>query len=252
MPSVLIVDDNEGTLQSYEAALRAAGFKPYTALSGQIGLALARRRHFDVCFVDLRLSDMSGLDVIRQLKLISTVTSIILITAFPDLASAFDAGAAGADRYIDGPLFGDDLISVVEHALGTSAAVRQDGPDVDVHPPSSHTPSHPRVLAVQRAISSHLEASSSVGDLAALVQWSESTLSRRFHSYVGLSITEYRVECRLRESARRLVTSHQSVREIAYGVGYRSESLADFRKHFRKRFGMSPTVYRARFWRGGP
>jgi AraC-like DNA-binding protein len=46
------------------------------------------------------------------------------------------------------------------------------------------------------------------------------------------------------------VTTHQSVRQIAYSVGYRSLSLADFRKDFRQRFGMSPKAYRMRFWRG--
>ena len=57
-------------------------------------------------------------------------------------------------------------------------------------------------------------------------------------------------ERRLKEAALRLVTTYQSVRQIAYVVGYQSQSLANFRQEFQKRFGMSPKDYRARFWRG--
>ena len=99
-------------------------------------------------------------------------------------------------------------------------------------------------------IENELDKSPSVSELAARVEWSESSLSHRFHEGVGVTITAYRAERRLKVAALRLVTTHQSVRQIAYSVGYRSLSLADFRKDFRQRFGMSPKGYRARFWRG--
>ena len=179
------------------------------------------------------------------------------MTVFAAFESAFDAAAAGADGYVDGMLFGDEVVEVVTQALAGPFPVR--------HPsqrraPESSAASHvdaasrsgidSRIREVMRLIDADLAASWSMAELAARVDWSESTLSHRFHALVGLSITEYRTERRLQEAARRLTTSYQPVRQIAYGVGYRSLSLADFRQDFRKRFGMSAKTYRARFWRG--
>jgi transcriptional regulator GlxA family with amidase domain len=108
----------------------------------------------------------------------------------------------------------------------------------------------PRVQEVKRLIEDELDTSRPVSELALRVEWSESSLSHRFHACVGMSVTEYRTERRLQEAARRLVTTHQSVSQIAYGVGYRSGSLSDFRRDFAERFGMSPKEYRTRLWRG--
>ncbi len=55
MPSVLIVDDHEGTRASYSALLRLGGFETETADTGKAGIAYAVARPFDVVLVDLRL-----------------------------------------------------------------------------------------------------------------------------------------------------------------------------------------------------
>jgi transcriptional regulator GlxA family with amidase domain len=181
---------------------------------------------------------------------------IVIVTVFPGVESSFDAAAAGADGYVDGMLFGDEVVQVVTHALIGPFPVRHprqlhgdlSAPSgLDAAPPSSIDP---RVREVMALIAADLPASQSVAELAARVEWSESTLSHRFSRDVGMSITDYRTEQRLQEIDGRLATTHRSVREIAYSVGYGSLSLADFRKTFRKRFGMSPKAYRARFWRG--
>jgi AraC-like DNA-binding protein len=257
MASVLIIDDHQGTLDTYSTILRLAGFEVATASNGRAGIELAVSRAFDVHLVDLCLPDMSGVVVVRELKLSGAIGRIVIVTVFAGVESSFDAAAAGADGYVDGMLFGDEVVEVVTQALGGPFPVRHpnqrrapDGPEasrVDVPSPSGIDS---RMREVMRLIDADLAASPSVADLAARVEWSESSLSHRFHAMVGLPISAYRTERRLQEAARRLTTTHQHVRQIAYGVGYRSLSLADFRRDFRKRFAMSPQAYRTRFWRG--
>jgi YesN/AraC family two-component response regulator len=257
MASVLVIDDYAGTLETYSTILRLAGFEVATASNGRAGIDLATSRAFDVHLVDLRLPDLSGIEVVRELKLGGMTRRVVIVTVFAAFESAFDAAAAGADGYVDGMLFGDEVVEVVTRALAGPFPVRHPGqrraeespeaPKVVVASPSGIDL---RVREVMRVIDAGLAASHSVADLATGVEWSESSLSHRFHASVGMSITEYRRERRLKEAALRLVTTYQSVRQIAYVVGYQSQSLANFRKEFQKRFGMSPKDYRARFWRG--
>jgi transcriptional regulator GlxA family with amidase domain len=154
-------------------------------------------------------------------------------------------------------LFGDEIVEVVTQALAGPFPIRHPSQRrgsqyraasrVDT-PLSSGI--DPRIREVMRVIDADLTASVAVADLAARVAWSASSLSHRFHAELGLSISAYRTERRLQYAALRLATTYQPIRQIAYGVGYRSLSLADFRQDFRERFDMSAREYRARFWRG--
>jgi DNA-binding NarL/FixJ family response regulator len=257
MASVLIIDDYVGTLESYATILGRAGFEAATAATGREGIQLAKGRPFDVILVDLQLPDMSGIDVVREIKLSAVSGRVVIVTVFPGVESSFDAAASGADGYVDGMLFGDEVVNVVTHALIGPLPVRHPR---DLHAGDLSEPSHlnaappsgidPRVREVMALIVADLSASQPVAELAARVEWSESTLSHRFSADVAMSIPDYRAEQRLQEIARRLATTHRAVRVIAYSVGYASLSLADFRKAFRRRFGMSAKAYRARFWRG--
>jgi AraC-like DNA-binding protein len=167
------------------------------------------------------------------------------------LDSSFDAASAGADGYVDGPLWDDDIVDVVLQALGGTHPVRR-----PARPATAPAPSvrdrvlSPRIRAVKDAIDNAPGLPLSVGDLAARVECSESTISHQFRAELGVTIPQYRRERRLLQAADLLVTTLRSVREIAFGAGYRPLSLMRFRRDFRKRFGMSPKEYRKRHWRG--
>lgn len=257
MASVLIIDDYPGTLETYATILRGAGFQTATASTGQTGIELARNRAFDVRLVDLRLPDISGLDVVRELKTNHVTGRAVIVTAFPAFESAFDAAAAGADGYVDGMLFGDEVIEVVTQALAGPFPVRHpsqrrawelpEASHVDAASPSGIDS---RIREVMGLIDADMAASRSIAELAACVGLSDSGLRHLFHAATGQSLSVYRHERRLREAARLMATTHDDIRQIAYGLGFRSTSLGDFRKAFRARFGMSPTAYRQRFWHG--
>ena len=65
MPRILIIDDDPGTLETFQIILKLAGFDVATAATGSCALELARTRSHDLILADLRLPDMSGLDLLR-------------------------------------------------------------------------------------------------------------------------------------------------------------------------------------------
>src|SRR5690349_19420143 len=65
---ILIIDDDEGTRQTFAIALRLIGFNVVTAESGVQAIDAVAQSHFDLMLVDLRLRDMSGIDMVRSLR----------------------------------------------------------------------------------------------------------------------------------------------------------------------------------------
>jgi AraC-like DNA-binding protein len=249
--SILIIDDNPGTVETYSTVLRLAGFRTAVATTGEERLALALAGSFDVILVDLRLPDMSGIDVVRELTCRGTGACTVVVTAFPTVESSFDVAAAGGDGYVDGPLFGEEVIDVVAQAGSGLRPVRH--PRTRVSADNLHVANvlappviDPRVKEVTRAIDSDLARPWRIGDLAARVNLSESRLRHLFHASLGLSISHYVSERRLQLAARHLIITSDSVRQIAFALGFNSCSLRDFRRSFKKRFGMAPIEYRAR------
>ena len=255
MASVLVIDDYDGTLATYSRILRLAGFEVATASNGRAGIELATSRAFDVHLVDLRLPDLSGIEVVREFRLGGVSGRTVIVTAFPAFESAFEAAAVGADGYVDGVLFGDEVVEVVTQALRGPYPIRHPSwrraPELTgVSLVEAPLPIDRRVREVMQLIDADLAVCSDLSDLAGRVDLSESGLRHLFRANTGQSIGQYRHERRLQEAARLISTTHDDIRQIAHRLGFRSTSHGDFRKAFRARFGVSPKVYRETWWRG--
>lgn len=68
MALVYVVDDDQGTRETFEYALRLAGYSARTAETGERGLEMVTRQQPDVLIVDFKLGDMTGLEMIRELR----------------------------------------------------------------------------------------------------------------------------------------------------------------------------------------
>jgi two-component system KDP operon response regulator KdpE len=116
MSRVLVVDDEAPILRALVANLRARGYQPDTAATGEDALRLAAKHHPDAVVLDLGLPGMSGLEVIRGLRGWTTVPIIILSArgAERDKVAALDAGA---DDYVTKPFGMDELFARLRAAL---------------------------------------------------------------------------------------------------------------------------------------
>jgi CheY-like chemotaxis protein len=101
-PRVLVADGDEEALTRSARRLRRAGYDVLVAHDGEEALARARADHPDVCVLDAMTPKLTGYDVTRQLSAdpATSALPILLVTALPLEASAFDPGA---DAYLRKP-----------------------------------------------------------------------------------------------------------------------------------------------------
>src|SRR5689334_12915736 len=80
--SVLVIDDDVGTQETFGWALKAEGIRVRTSGSGSAGIEAAKTDRFDLLLVDLELPDMRGIDVVQALRSESVAAPFLLISAF--------------------------------------------------------------------------------------------------------------------------------------------------------------------------
>ena len=115
-PSVLIVDDETGILETLRILLKNAGFTVHTALGGKAGLEDLAVVAPDIVLTDVRMPTVGGLEVLRAARAQDPDVPVILMTAQADLRSAIQAVNAGAFYYIQKPFVNDDLVAILLRA----------------------------------------------------------------------------------------------------------------------------------------
>lgn len=116
-PSILIVDDDTALLRTWEMILTRKNYRVFTAPDGATALALAHQHALNLAIVDIRLPDMSGNEVLAQLKTLRPDIEIVILTGNATLESAVQALANGAYRYVIKPVNPDELLATLEQAL---------------------------------------------------------------------------------------------------------------------------------------
>jgi PAS domain S-box-containing protein len=116
--AILIIEDDAEMRETLSDILSDEGYKVKTAGTGKEALALVKKEIFPVCLVDLRLPDISGIEVLKGLKACSPDSSAIIITAFASKETAIEAIKAGASCYIEKPINMGELLATVRRTSG--------------------------------------------------------------------------------------------------------------------------------------
>ena len=101
---ILIVDDEASLRQTLARILQRAGYEVTTTASGKEGLTLLSEHSFDLVYLDIRMPEVSGLDILKTIHSRYPELPVILFTAQPDLNSAVEALRSGAIDYLLKPL----------------------------------------------------------------------------------------------------------------------------------------------------
>src|SRR3954464_2369719 len=115
-PSVLVIDDEAGILETMQILLRSEGFTPHTALGGKRGLEQIAELRPGIVLSDVRMPDVNGLDVLTAARNQDPDAAVILMTAQASLQSAIQAVNNGAFYYIQKPFQNDELIAILRRA----------------------------------------------------------------------------------------------------------------------------------------
>jgi PAS domain S-box-containing protein len=115
---VLIIDDNRELVDALRAVIASGipGSAIDTADSGAAAMALAKQG-FDVAIVDVKLPDVSGIDLIAPLRAISPFSEVLLLTGFASVDAAIGALRSGAFAFVLKSFRPEELISIVDQAL---------------------------------------------------------------------------------------------------------------------------------------
>jgi two-component system response regulator PilR (NtrC family) len=119
--NVLIVDDEEVMRDVLGTVLSQAGYAVTIVANGQDGLSAARRQAFDGAIVDVMLPDLSGIEVLEELKRIDPDLVVLMITAFAKVETAIAAIKKGAFDYVAKPFKHEELL----HSLGNALHQRR-------------------------------------------------------------------------------------------------------------------------------
>ena len=115
-PSVLIVDDESGILDSLMILLRNEGFAPHAAQGGRRGLEQLTAVTPDIVLTDIRMPNVTGVEILAAARQEDPDTPVILMTAQATLQSAVQAVNEGAFYYIQKPFRNDELIAILKRA----------------------------------------------------------------------------------------------------------------------------------------
>ncbi len=116
-PGILIIDDEQGILESLRILFKHHGFDVEIAQGGKAGLELLRRGRPDVVLADIKMPGVSGLDILAAAKELDAETPVILMTAQASLETAIEAVNRGAFQYIQKPFPNDYLLEICRRAL---------------------------------------------------------------------------------------------------------------------------------------
>jgi two-component system response regulator PilR (NtrC family) len=117
MSRILVVDDESSMRQLLEIALGKEGYRVTVAESGHEAVALLNKGSFDLVISDIRMPDMTGVEVLRHVKEVSSETVVIMITAYASTETAVEALRLGAYDYITKPFKIEEVKNTIQHAL---------------------------------------------------------------------------------------------------------------------------------------
>jgi two-component system, NtrC family, response regulator AtoC len=122
---LLVVDDERLIRWSLEQTLAKAGYAVSTASTGDAALAAVREDPPDVILLDLKLPDIDGLQVLRQIKELSPHLQVVIMTAYADVGTAVEAMKLGAYDYLPKPIDFENLAVTIRNALEASQLKRK-------------------------------------------------------------------------------------------------------------------------------
>ena len=117
MATVLIVDDEPNIIEVLKISILEDGMDVLTAGCGRDALNILRKHEVDIVISDIRMPDISGVELLREAEKIAPDAAFIMITAFSSPETAIEALQHGACDYITKPFSMDDLRGALRRAL---------------------------------------------------------------------------------------------------------------------------------------
>lgn len=249
--NIVIVDDEPRTRQGLQRTLESwnnGEFAILTAESGEDVLRIAEERKIHILLSDIRMPEMTGLQLLKIIKEKGMSPVVIVISAYSEFHYAQEALRLGVINYLLKPIGKKKLIEAVEEAVKVLEKQVRAGiieKVVDEKIVDANTKMDSTKDTIRKAISyidQHLKDELTQKDVAAHVHLNPSYFSVFFKEQVKMNFSEYVTRRRIQRAKELMISTNLPINEIAEEAGYKTSKY--FIKLFKENEGMTPSAYR--------
>ena len=116
-PHILVMEDERSVAKGLEMILSEEGYRVDLADTGKLAMEAFKQKRFDLLVADLRLPDIDGMEVIKQVKAAKPETEVIVITGYGTTAKAVTAMKLGVHDFLPKPFTADQIMTAIDEAL---------------------------------------------------------------------------------------------------------------------------------------
>ena len=236
---ILIIDDEQKIRNGLSNLLtRREGWEVAGAYENAAdALKYLAVNQVDVMITDIKMPEISGLELIARIRERDKKTAIIILSGYSNFQFAQRAIELGVSRYLTKPINPRELICVLEETEKKLGGKQEKEKD------SGKIPN----LFVQKAadyIKLNYSEKISIKEIADQLYLSPNYLSELFKKHTGKTISEYLTDYRLEKACQLLDHAEYRVGDVSGMVGIHDGRY--FSNMFKKKYGMTPTEYRNR------
>jgi two-component system, response regulator YesN len=249
--NIVIVDDEPRTRQGLQRTLESwnnGEFTILTAESGEEVMEIAEERKIHILLSDIRMPEMTGLQLLKNLKEKGISPVVIVISAYSEFEYAQEALRLGVVNYLLKPIGKKKLIEAVDEAVKVMEKQVRAGMIervVDKRIADTNNKIDSTKDPIRKAIAyidQHLKEELTLKDIAAHVHLNPSYFSVLFKEQANLNFSEYITRRRIQRAKELVISTNLPINEIAEEVGYKTSKY--FIKIFKEIEGITPSIYR--------
>ncbi|MBL4932426.1 response regulator [Clostridium paridis] len=117
MKTILVVDDTKNIREMLKTFLEIEGYKVFEAKNAEEAIEIFNHHQIDLMFTDIKLPNVSGTELLKQVKKMNKSTTVIVMTAFGTIKNAVECTKFGAAAYLQKPFTTKRIKSVLDEVL---------------------------------------------------------------------------------------------------------------------------------------
>jgi two-component system sensor histidine kinase ChiS len=248
LPLILLIEDDEDILAFLSTFLNSKHLSIIKAQNGLIARAILQNTIPDLIITDLMMPELDGLSFIKELKLNKDLNHIpiLVLSAKSNPQSRVDVINAGAQVFLSKPFVPEEVYSIIISQLELINQYKKqikhavESKEVDLTVEEKYSSTQPYIQKLFTFIFQHIDNTDlGVEFLADLMATNRSHFQRKVKSLTGYSPSELIKIIRLEKAREYLLAKKGNVTEVAYMVGFSSQSY--FTKCFSEYFQKSPS-----------